>query len=242
MGHEFDRDYWDQHWKQVHDRPDAGHEAPPNPHLVREVGALAPGTALEGGCGEGAEAVWLAQAGWVVTAVDIADEVLARAAGRAAALGVGDRVQWVRADLGSWEPPAPFDLVTTHYAHPAMPQLEFYERLGSWVAPGGSLLVVGHAQPGDGPHGHQARSGGHDHGDSNGPGHDDRHDHGDEPPAEARVTPQSITERLDPGSWEVVTAHELTRTVDAPGGAPGALRDVVVRARRRRIDEQGLQG
>ncbi len=238
MGHEFDQDYWDAHWQQVHDRPDAGHEVPPNPHLVGEVGSLVPGTALEAGCGEGAEAIWLAQSGWEVTAVDIADEALARAAGRATERGVGDRVTWVRADLGSWEPAAPFDLVTTHYAHPAMPQLEFYDRLGSWVAPGGSLLIVGHAQSGDGAHGH------HDHGDrqdtsqahGHGKGHDhgDRHDHGDEPPAEARVTPRSVTERLDPARWEVVTAHELTRTLDAPGGAPGTLRDVVVLARRRR--------
>ena len=238
MANEFDKDYWDRHWQQVHDRPDAGHETPPNPHLVREVGALAPGTALEAGCGEGSEAIWLAQAGWVVTAVDIADDVLARAAGRAAGLGVGDRVQWVPADLGSWEPPARFDLVTTHYAHPAMPQLDFYDRLGAWVAPGGSLLVVGHAETGDGTHDHHGHGGGHDHGGHKHSGHD----HGDEPPAEARVTPRSVTERLDPATWEVVTAHELTRALDAPDGAPGTLRDVVVRARRRRDDEGGRAG
>ncbi len=226
MGHEFDKTYWDEHWRHVHDRPDAGHAPPPNPHLVREVGALAPGSALEAGCGEGAEALWLAEAGWAVTAVDIAQEALGRAAGRAAALGVGDRVQWVRADLGSWDPPVQFDLVTTFYAHPSMPQLEFYDRLGSWVAPGGSLLVVGHAQTEGGAHGH-GHDGGHAH------GHGDIHGHGDEPPAEARVTPQGVTERLDPATWQVVTADELSRTFDAPSGAPGTLRDVVVLARRR---------
>lgn len=239
MGHEFDKDYWDEHWQQVHDRPDAGHEVPPNPHLVREVGLLAPGTALEAGCGEGAEAVWLAQAGWAVTAVDIADEVLARAAARAAAVGVGDRLQWVRADLGTWEPSAPFDLVTTHYAHPAMPQLEFYDRLGSWVAPGGSLLVVGHAEGEQGA-GHGGSHDGHRaHGR-------ERHDHGHEPPPEARVTSASIAARLDPTTWEVVTAQEATRSLAAPGapgaaGAPGTLRDVVVRARRR-VDDRGGRG
>jgi SAM-dependent methyltransferase len=245
MGHEFDKDYWDAHWQQAHDRPDTGREVPPNPHLLDEVGPLAPGTALEAGCGEGAEAIWLAEAGWVVTAVDISDEALGRAAGRAAARGVGDRVTWVRADLGSWEPAAPFDLVTTHYAHPSMPQLEFYDRLGSWVALGGSLLIVGHADAGDGAHHHHgddhdhrdSHAHGHDHEGSpahrDSPGHGDQHDHGDEPPAEARVTPQSVTARLDPATWEVVTAHELTRTLDAPGGAAGTLRDVVVLARRR---------
>ena len=52
-----------------------------------------------------------------------------------------DRVQWVRADLSVWEPESTYDLVTTHYAHPAMPQLDFYDRIASWVTPGGTLLI-----------------------------------------------------------------------------------------------------
>jgi SAM-dependent methyltransferase len=240
MGNEFDQGYWDRHWQQVHDRPDAGRGVPPNPHLVREVGGLAPGTALEAGCGEGAEAVWLARAGWLVTAVDLTEEALAGAEGRAATAGVADRVTWLRADLGSWEPATRFDLVTTHYAHAAMPQLELYDRLGSWVAPGGSLLIVGHG--GGEQRAHQG--GRHRQGDSHGQGAHEGHgaghghgdDHADEPPAEARVTPGSITDRLDPATWEVVTAQERTRILDAPGGAPGTLVDVVVRARRRRDD------
>ena len=55
-------------------------------------------------------------------------------------------MEWVEADLGVWDPGTRFDLVTTHYAHPAMPQLDFYERIAGWVAPGGTLLVVGHAR------------------------------------------------------------------------------------------------
>ena len=54
-------------------------------------------------------------------------------------------MQWVEADLSVWEPDERFDLVTTHYAHPAGPQLAFYERVSGWVAPGGTLLIVGHA-------------------------------------------------------------------------------------------------
>ena len=53
-------------------------------------------------------------------------------------------MQWVQADLSTWNPDARYDLVTTHYAHPAMPQLEFYDRIASWVAPGGTLLIAGH--------------------------------------------------------------------------------------------------
>lgn len=216
MEHDFDKNYWDKHWQQIHDDSTARHETPPNPYLMVEVGDLVPGTALEAGCGEGAEAIWLARAGWKVTAVDIADEPLARAADRAVALGLGgDEIQWVQADLSSWEPSKTFDLVTTHYAHPAMPQLAFYDRLSSWVAPGGSLVIVGHLHTDHGVH----------------------HDH--HPPAEASVTAVSITERLDPNTWDVVTTEEHTRTPNAPGVGQLTLHDVVVRAVRRTDAQAG---
>ena len=218
-GHEFDQAHWDRHYAQAEAGSASRHQLPPNPYLVAEVGGLAPGTALEAGCGEGAEAIWLALAGWRVTAVDIAAEPLARAAERAAAAGVDERVQWVRADLGSWEATQPFDLVTTHYAHPAMPQLAFYERLSGWVARGGSLLVVGHLHTGHDEH----------------EGHGAAHIH--RPPAAASVTAQRITERLDPATWDVVTAGEHTRALADTGGGHGILRDVVVRAVRRAAGE-----
>ena len=211
-GHEFDQAYWDRHYAQAEAGSASRHQLPPNPYLVAEVGGLAPGTALEAGCGEGAEAIWLALAGWRVTAVDIAAEPLARAAERAAAAGVDERVQWVRADLGSWEATQPFDLVTTHYAHPAMPQLHFYDRIAGWVAPGGTLLLVGHL--------HDEAAAGHVH----------QEDH---PPAEASVTLADITARLDAATWEVVTAEEHSRTVAGHAGRTVPLRDVVVRAVRR---------
>ena len=209
MQHGFDRDYWEQHWQGR-----AGPDAPPNPYLERETAGLVPGTALDAGCGAGAEATWLARHGWDVTATDISAEALAHAAGRAAAGGAPGRVRWVRADLGVWTPDAPFDLVTTHYAHPAMPQLDFYQRIAGWVAPGGTLLVVGHL------HTHA------DHGDAPGPGH------GHAPPVEATVTAAAVTARLDDAVWDVVTAEEVRRTTDL-GARQVTLDDVVVRATRR---------
>lgn len=129
---DFDRTFWERHWDGAHG------SLPVNPHLLAQTAGLVPGTALDAGCGEGAEAAWLAQRGWRTTGADISATALARAAERAA------DVTWIEADLLDWEPEERFDLVTTFYAHPAIPQLEFYDRVARWVAPGGTLLVVGH--------------------------------------------------------------------------------------------------
>jgi 2-polyprenyl-3-methyl-5-hydroxy-6-metoxy-1,4-benzoquinol methylase len=133
--HDFDRPYWERHWQQSHRN---GPAPAPNPYLISETRDLKPGTALDAGCGEGSEARWLAEHGWDVTAADISAEVLARA-GR-----IPSRVDWVQADLTSWTSGHEFDLVMTHYAHPSIPQLAFYDRIAEWVAPGGTLLIVGH--------------------------------------------------------------------------------------------------
>lgn len=202
MSEEFDRAFWQRHWQDA----DHGGALPVHPFLAREVAGLSPGAALEAGCGTGAEALWLAAAGWEVTGADVSAEALSRA--RAAAEQVGLDVTWVEADLTTWEPPTSYDLVTTHYAHPAMPQLDFYARLAGWVAPAGTLLVVGHR-----------------HGAGHGHAHD--RDHG--PPEHATVTAQSVRALFDSQAWEVVTAEETDREV-RPGKV---LRDVVVRAVRR---------
>ncbi len=215
MTHTFDDDYWNQVWQG--DRAGAMATGQANPYLEQEVGDLTPGTALDAGCGAGAEAIWLTTRGWQVTAVDIAAAALARAAERAAASGVAGRVRWVQADLSAWGPDSRYDLVTTHYAHPAMPQLEFYDRIASWVAPAGTLLVVGHL--------HHDAAGGDGHGHPQGRG-------GDEPPASASATAAAITALLDPAAWEVVTARESHRTHSGHGGREVGLHDVVVRATR----------
>ena len=206
MAHDFDQQYWERHWQHATAGTAAARgPAEPNPHLVRETHGLTPGTALDAGCGDGGEAIWLASRGWRVTAADISAEAIARAAARAAPDDVPQAVHWLQADLTVWAPGAQFDLVTTHYAHPSMPQPAFYQRLSGWVAPGGTLLVVGHL-----------RTAGHGH----------------EPPAEASVTVADVTATLDPSRWDVVTAEQRVRTLPA-GGRVGPLHDVVVRATRR---------
>ncbi|MBA4021749.1 MAG: SAM-dependent methyltransferase [Gordonia sp.] len=213
MTHAFDKNYWDDVWQG--DRAAAMAAGEPNPHLVREIADLTAGTALEAGCGAGTEAIWLASRGWQVTAADIAADALARASERAAASGVSGQVHWVEADLSTWAPETYFDLVTTHYAHPAMPQLDFYDRIASWVAPGGTLFIVGHLH-----HDNHGATGEHGYG----------HEH---PPAEASATAASITARLDPTVWEVATASESHRTMTGPDGRETPIHDVVVKAIRR---------
>lgn len=120
----------------------------PNPQLVAEASNLTPGTAMDVGCGEGADVIWLAQQGWETTGIDFSANGLARAAQHAEQAGVSERTSWRQADartLSVAEPGA--DLVTTHYLHPAAGAMpEVMQRLAAAVAPGGHLLVVGHAR------------------------------------------------------------------------------------------------
>lgn len=214
--HTFDQDYWDRHYRdpEIRARGRSGPGAP-NPHLVRETATLVPGSALDAGCGEGAEARWLAEQGWDVTAVDIASEALDRARSSGGAGAASGRVEWVEADLGAWEPVGRFDLVATHYAHPAMPQLDFYDRIAAWVAPGGTLLVVAHYAADHHSHAPAQHAGESGH-----------------PPERATVTAAEVTGRLGGHEWEILTAEECTRTVTR-GGVQVPLDDVVVRAVRR---------
>jgi 2-polyprenyl-3-methyl-5-hydroxy-6-metoxy-1,4-benzoquinol methylase len=114
---------------------------------VAEAGELTPGTALDAGCGQGADAIWLASRGWRVTAVDVATIPLHRAREHAETLGgdVASRIEWVQADLTSWTPDDErFDLVSAHYVHGVAPRDELFRRLAASVALGGTLLIVGH--------------------------------------------------------------------------------------------------
>src|SRR5215218_10286438 len=119
----------------------------PNPQLVAEASALAPGTALDVGCGEGGDVTWLAQQGWRVTGADFSANGLARAARHAEEAGVADRTDWWRVDARTFAADGrSYDLVTTHFLHPPDGgMVEVTRRLCEAVAPGGHLLVVGHA-------------------------------------------------------------------------------------------------
>lgn len=118
--------------------------AAPNQFLVAEVESLSPGRALDLGCGEGRNAVWLAEQGWNVTAVDFSDVGVGK--GREMAANRGVEVDWVVEDLNSYQPQGGgFDLVIDFYIHLPPDQRQALTRKGATaVAPGGTLLIVGH--------------------------------------------------------------------------------------------------
>jgi len=181
----------------------------PNAVLVDETADLPPGQALDVGCGEGADALWLAARGWKVTAVDISTVALARAEAEAAKKG--HEVEWVHADLLA-EPPAPgaFDLVTAHFMHlPVRERQMLHAGLAAAVAPGGTLLLVGH---------HPS---------------DLQTTIGRPPLPEMFFTAEQLAADLDPAQWDVAVAEARPRTATDPNGRRITIHDTVLRARKK---------
>jgi SAM-dependent methyltransferase len=189
----------------------------PNGALVAEVADLPPGRALDVGCGEGADAVWLARRGWQVTALDVSRVALERAERHAAEAGV--EVTWVLAGLVEAElPPGSFDLVSAQYAVLRKTPRSVAERtLIGLVAPGGTLLVVHHVLED-----FAADHSGQDH-SAHG------HQQGGFDPAEYAL-PDDIAAHLGDG-WRIEVREQRPRVVTSGAGA-GHVEDVVLRARR----------
>ena len=184
----------------------------PNGQLVTEAGDLAPGTALDAGAGEGGDALWLAARGWRVTAVDFSPVALERGAAKAAELGLADRIAWRHEDLDAWTPPErSFDLVTAHYLHSTWTDRDaLFRGLAAAVAPGGTLLVVGHQ-----------------HGDGWGHGHAHAHEAG------ALYTAEDVAAVLEPGEWTDVVTETRDRDPGAAHRTGNPVPDTVLVARRR---------
>jgi len=134
-------------WEERYSGPERIWAGRPNAQLEAEITGLTPGSALDVGCGEGGDAIWLAQQGWRVTGADFAANGLARAARHAADAGVADRIDWWQVDARAFAAGGrTWDLVTTHFMHPPDGGMtEVATRLAEAVAPGGHLLIVGHA-------------------------------------------------------------------------------------------------
>lgn len=181
----------------------------PNGALVVETAGLIPGRVLDVGCGEGADAVWLAAGGWDVTALEVSEVALARAVGHAQDAGVA--ITWVHAGLAeAGLPPGTFDLVSAQYPALLRTSDSAAERaLLAAVAPGGVLLLVHHA------------------------GMDAQHDHDSDFDPADYVWPTMVAALLT-DDWEVQVDEQRPRI--APDGGAGAHHtdDLVLRARRLR--------
>lgn len=115
----------------------------PNRTIEELLADRSPGSAIDLGAGEGRHARWLAERGWAVTAVDFSEVGLEQ--GRSLTGDGPGRVEWVTADATDWSPEAPVDLVLVAYLHlPSAALIGVLRRLPDWVAPGGTLLVLGH--------------------------------------------------------------------------------------------------
>lgn len=114
--------------------------------VVAALGADHGTAALELGCGEGGDAVWLATQGWHVTAVDVSTTAIERGADSARESGVAEAITWISHDLSTWTTEETFDLVTASFFHstPEMPRTEILRRAAKRLQPGGHLLIVSH--------------------------------------------------------------------------------------------------
>jgi thioredoxin reductase/2-polyprenyl-3-methyl-5-hydroxy-6-metoxy-1,4-benzoquinol methylase len=185
----------------------------PNAQLVAEAADLRPGRALDVGSGEGADAIWLAQRGWHVTGIDIATTALERAAAHASSVGaeVAERIEWRHVDLRTERPdPGAYDLVSAHFMHmPTALRRDVYARLADAVAPGGTLLIVGH-------HPSDLRTSAH------------RMHFPD-----MMFTAEEVAADLDPSAWDIVAVDTRPRATHNHDGHETTIHDAVVVARRR---------
>jgi 2-polyprenyl-3-methyl-5-hydroxy-6-metoxy-1,4-benzoquinol methylase len=203
----FDQDFWEQLWSKTRrEHGDKLARRPPNAQLMAETAHLPPGRALDAGCGHGADTLWLAAHGWQVTAVDFSAAALAhgRSMAEAAGADVAARIDWIESDLASWTPkPRHYDLLLCLYVHVAGSVEDMVRRMADGVAPGGTLLMVGHRPLDPGTGAATAAAG------------------------QVQVSVEGAVAALDSNVWELVVAEERPRAVVGTGV------DAVIRARRR---------
>jgi len=172
-----------------------------NQFVEANLADLEPGTAIDLGAGEGRNAVWLASRGWTVTAVDFSQVGLDKAQQLAAEHGA--TITTVQADATTWEPDAPVDLVVLSYLQlPSDQQRIVLEHAATWLAPGGTLLVIAHDRS------------------------NVEYGHGGPPSADVCYTVDDTVAALD--GLDISTAEVAERRVDTADGTKTALDTLVI--------------
>ncbi|CAL9638304.1 hypothetical protein SUDANB15_06248 [Streptomyces sp. enrichment culture] len=197
-------------WDGVHAaRPEAG-DPRPNVRLTETAAGLPPGDALDLGCGNGGDALWLARREWRVTAVDISAVAVERLAALARSHGLGERVTTVRHDLGEPFPFSGFDLVCAHYLHTPfdLDRAAVLRAAAHALRAGGRLLVVDHGSTAPWSW--------------------------DQDPDIHYPSPREVAADigLDPATWTVERADTPRRTATGPDGRTAEVTDHVLLVRR----------
>jgi SAM-dependent methyltransferase len=192
-----------------------------NVQLAEIVGQLNGTRALDLGCGEGADAIWLAERGWTVVAVDVSTTALSRARAAAESRGITDRIDFQQHDLtagfppgssdppGSFDPPGNFDLVSAQFLHSTveMDRTALLRSAAAVVAPGGTFLIVDHAAA---------------------PPWASKMHHHEFPTAETVLSGLELDDR----QWQRVQVGSVERLAHGPDGQDATLVDNVIRLRR----------
>lgn len=199
------------HWEEHYGERNRVWSGRANARLVEVAESLKPGRALDLGCGEGGDALWLAERGWHVVGVDISETALQRAADDARERGVRDRITFQQADLPDKFPEGTFDLVSAQFLHSSLPldRTGILRRAAESIRPGGLLLIVDHGGP---P-----------------PWASKLHHHHEFPSAEEVVTSLNLPDT----QWERLRVESAEREATGPNGESGTLVDNIILLRRR---------
>ncbi|MGE2724034.1 class I SAM-dependent methyltransferase [Mycolicibacterium pulveris] len=202
------------HWEEHYGERNRAWSGRVNARLAEVAESLPPGRALDLGCGEGGDALWLAEHGWQVVGVDISDTALQRAAADAQKRGVGDRISFQQADLPEQFPDGTFDLVSAQFLHSTLPldRTRIFQRAADAIRPGGLLLIVDHGGP---P-----------------PWASKLHHHHEFPSAEEVYASLNLVEP----QWEKLRVESAERQASGPDGESGTLVDNIILLRRRAPD------